>query len=260
MPSGSACSQNRNILRSGRNFAAFDALDDLGQRRVRLGRPADRLALLDDEAVEKIDFRPPTLEHVLAHRRTLEIAARAGIRAGDHHRLDLGERRAVALGSESEAVGIEIADMLELIAERLAHTHRLAAELNRETADRVVPVAGIAREAGGRGDAIAHPIEAELRPALAPQVGRHPDAVDGGDHLGQLFGAFRHPTVHLADAEDGVLRAAFRHRATDMAGLVEIDGNSRGDTADRLAPTDDAGDALLVETVLQRNDIAVRRQ
>ena len=66
--------------------------------------------------------------------------------------------------------------------------------------------------------------------------------------------------MHLAGAEHGVRRAALAGAAMDMAGLGQVDGDAAGDAAQRLAPADDAGDRLLVHAVLQRHDIAVRRQ
>ncbi|MGY2987272.1 hypothetical protein ACVI1K_004619 [Bradyrhizobium sp. USDA 4508] len=45
-----------------------------------------------------------------------------------------------------------------------------------------------------------------------------------------------------------------------MARLRQIDGDAARDAAERLAPADDAGDGLLVHTVLQRDDVTVRRQ
>jgi hypothetical protein len=46
----------------------------------------------------------------------------------------------------------------------------------------------------------------------------------------------------------------------DVAGPGQIDRDAAGDAAQRLAPADDAGDGLFIHAVLQRHDIAVRRQ
>ena len=46
----------------------------------------------------------------------------------------------------------------------------------------------------------------------------------------------------------------------DLTRRVQFDGDRAGDRAQRLAPADDAGDRLLVHAVLQRDDIAVRRE
>ena len=64
-------------------------------------------------------------------------------------RFDLVERRRVALAARASVSGSMPADLLELVAERLADPHGLAAELDREAADRVVAVAVGAGQAGG---------------------------------------------------------------------------------------------------------------
>ena len=66
--------------------------------------------------------------------------------------------------------------------------------------------------------------------------------------------------MHLAGAEHGVRRPALAGAAMDVAGRRQVYRDAAGDAAQRLAPADDAGDRLLVHAVLQRHDIAVRRQ
>ena len=145
------------------------------------------------------------------------------------------------------------------VAERLADAHRLAAELDREAADRVVAVALRAGQAGRRGDAVAHAVlrraSTSARPTgwSWPSRCRSPEHLDAAPRTRCVIAA-----VRLADAEHGVLVAAFAHGAadarrprTDRPRCIEAT------TPSVLAPADDAGDRLLVDAVLQRDDEAV---
>ena len=85
-------------------------------------------------------------------------------------------------------------------------------------------------------------------------------AVGVGDQAADFLGAWRDAAVHFAGAEHGMRRAVLAGAAVDVAGLRQVDGDAAGDAAERLAPADDAGDGLLVHAVLQRHDVAVRRQ
>src|SRR6202043_4146445 len=138
--------------------------------------------------------------------------------------------------------------------------HRLAAELDRETADGVVAVAIGASEAGGRRDAVLHAVLPELGPALAPQVGGGLGAVYPAHHLAQLLDPLGDAAMDLADAEHRMLVAALGDCAANAGGLEHVDRDERGHHAHGLAPADDARDALLVQAILQRHDIAVGRQ
>src|SRR2546429_9501570 len=80
--------------------------------------------------------------------------------------------------------GIEFADLLELIAERLADPYRFAADLDGEMTDVLVPVDVAAGKAGGSRYAIAHGVVTKLRPALTPKIRRHLGSV----HHAQQFG------------------------------------------------------------------------
>src|SRR5689334_19709362 len=76
------------------------ALDAPHQRRVLgiAGRShADLRALVDDMAVDEIDFGAAPLEHVLAHGGTLQLAAAAARRFLDQDGVDLLERRGIAI-------------------------------------------------------------------------------------------------------------------------------------------------------------------
>jgi len=48
--------------------------------------------------------------------------------------------------------------------------------------------------------------------------------------------------VHFAGAKYRVRRAVLAGAAVDVAGLGQVDGDARGNAAERLAPADDAGD------------------
>jgi hypothetical protein len=62
------------------------------------------------------------------------------------------------------------ADLLELVAERLADAHRLAGEPDLEAADAGVAQAVAGSQAGGRGHTVAHGVLHQLRQALAPEI------------------------------------------------------------------------------------------
>ena len=66
--------------------------------------------------------------------------------------------------------------------------------------------------------------------------------------------------VHFAGAKYGVRRPALAGAAVDVAGLGQVDRDAARNAAERLAPADDAGDRLFIHAVLQRHDVAVRRQ
>ena len=105
-----------------------------------------------------------------------------------------------------------------------------------------------AAEAGARRHAVAAAVEAQLAPALAPDIGRHHGAVREAAQARDLARPLGLLAMHLAGAEDGVRVAA------------QLDRDLRGDAADDLAPADDAGDELLVHAVLQRDDEPIGRQ
>ena len=90
-------------------------------------------------------------------------------------------------------------DVLELIAERLADAHPLAGEPDAEPPDLLVAVHLVPGHSGGGGDAIGHAIDAELRPALAPEIGRRLDAVDRADHIRQFLEPLGDPAMDFAD-------------------------------------------------------------
>src|SRR5438552_9341390 len=203
---------------------------------------ADLGAFARDQAVHLLDLGAASLDHVLRHRGALDVGARVGAGLRDQHALDRGERFGIALAGSRELLRLYAADLLELEAERLADAHAFAGELDLEAADRRVVRARRGGESGGGGDAVAHAVLAELRPALAPQIARRLRAVDTAEPFRQLLDARRDAPVRLADAKDRVLVAALVHRAPDAAGLVKIHRNERGHHADDAPPADDAGD------------------
>src|SRR3989442_4444162 len=163
---------------------------------------ADLGAFARDEAVHLLDLGAASLDHVLRHRRALDVGARVRARLGNQHALDRGERLGIALGGTRELLWLDAADLLELVAERLADAHAFAGELDLAAADRRVVRARRRGEPGGGGDAVAHAVLAELGPALAPEIGRRLRAVDAAEPFDQLLDARRDAPVRLADAED----------------------------------------------------------
>src|SRR6202035_4481857 len=198
--------------------------------------------------------------HALAHGGTLQLAAPAAGRFLDEDGIDLLERGGVAVPRQNQLRRIELADLFELIAQRLADPHRLAADLDGEMANVLVLVDFAARKAGGRRHAVAHGVVTKLRPALAPKIRRHLAAVHHAQQFGDALGALGGDAVDLADAEYRMRRRAFGRLAADFARLEQLDGNARSDASHRAAPTHDIGDALLVDAVLQRNHIAAGRE
>ena len=96
-----------------------------------------------------------------------------------------------------------------------------------------------------------HAVDAQFRPALAPQIVGDLAGIDGADHLAQFLDPRRDSAMHLADPVDLVAGRVLGAGAADFAGRIEFGRQDRGDRADRPAPADDAGDRLLVDAVLQ---------
>ena len=57
--------------------------------------------------------------------------------------------------------------------------------------------------------------------------------------------------MDLAGPKHRVGSAVLGRAAMNKPGFRQIDGDARGDTAERLAPTDDVGDGRLVDAILQ---------
>src|SRR5258706_1768006 len=127
------------MRRRGLDLAALDARDDLGDLRVCRRGNSGRGALARDEAVHRVDLRAPALEDVLRHRGPLDVAARIATGFRRERGLGLREGRGVAFGGAREALRLDPADLLQRVAERLAHAHRLAGGADGEAAD--LPVA-----------------------------------------------------------------------------------------------------------------------
>ena len=56
--------------------------------------------------------------------------------------------------------------------------------------------------------------------------------------------------MHFAGAKYGVRRPALAGTAVDVAGFGQVDADTAGYAAKRLAPADDAGDCLFIHAVL----------
>src|SRR6185312_15716010 len=135
-------------------------------------------------------------------------------------------------------------------AECLCDAHRLASELDGKTPHCRVLIALRTGQTRDCRHAVAHTVLRELRPAFAPQIRGRFDAVDHREHRYQFFDALRDYAVHFADAENGVLVPAFRRGAPDARRVVHLDRDHRSDDAQGLAPTDDRGNLLFVNTIL----------
>ncbi len=211
-------------------------------------------------AVDELDFGAAPLEHVLTHGGTLQLPAPAARRFLDKDGIDLLERGGIAVTRHDQLRGVEFADLLELIAERLADPHRFAADLDGEMTDVLVPVDVAAGQAGGSRYAIAHGVVTKLRPALTPKIRRHLGSVHHAQQFGDAPGAFAGQAMDLADTEDRVRRRALGRLPAHLARLEQLDGNARRDASQRAAPSYDVGDALFIDAVLERNDIAAGRE
>ena len=81
------------------------------------------------------------------------------------------------------------------------------------------------------------------------------------DEAVDLLRPFGDAAMHFAGAIDRVAAVdAADAAAMHMAGLDEADADIAGDAAEHLPPPDDLGDRCLVHAVLQRDDIAARRE
>src|SRR4051812_27106090 len=103
---------------------------------------ADFFALCRDETVDEIGFGAAALENILRHRRALFFGAR--LRQCDQLIDDFSFGIGTALACARERLGIHHLQFLELKTERLADTHRLAAESDRNIARAFVEIALVA--------------------------------------------------------------------------------------------------------------------
>src|SRR5688572_4952577 len=250
IPSGDlhASKQDR---RRRRQFPALDASDDGGELLVAGRGHPDLCALARDIAVHRIDLGAPPLDDVLRHRRALDVAAGVGTSLRHNQGLQFRHRPSASLSGFNIQLRLGAADLLELVAEGLADADALRGERNLEAPERGITQALAAGNARGGAHAGAHAVLHQLRPALAPQVGGGLGAVDAAEPLHQLLDAPGDAAVRLADAEHGVLVAAFRRGLADASGFVQVDRDHRGDGADHAPPADHAGDGLLVHAILQ---------
>src|SRR5215203_4118787 len=158
------------IVDGDRQLLALDPFDNRIDLGVAGGCNANLRALVNDMAVDEFDFGAASLEHVLAHGGTLQLAAAAAGRFLDENGIDLLEGCGIAVARQNQLPGIELADLFELIAQRLADPHRFTADLDRKMADVLVLIDFPAGKAGGGRHAIAHGVVTKLRPSLAPEI------------------------------------------------------------------------------------------
>src|SRR5712672_2197877 len=239
-------------------LTTFHALDDVRQHGIGAAGEADFFALAHYKTVEEFDLRAPALLHVLAHGRTLlgrgaAAVLEALVVAGAHCRL-------VALARSGNCLRRQMQDLLQLIAVRLPDADRFAAEPSGEAADRLALQHLSAGQARAGGESIAHDVGDQFRPAFAPQIAGYLGAVGVADQATDFFRPLCDPAVHFAGAKYGVRCPTLASSPMDVAGLGQVDRDAARNAAKRLAPADDAGDRLFIHAVLQRHDIAVRRQ
>src|SRR6516165_11448190 len=234
------------VFRSRQGLAVLYLLDCLDQLDVGRGGDADLMAFGGDHAVDEVDLGAATFQHVLSHRRPRQLAAGVRLQSGEDLRFDFVECSAVTFGSASDGLGIVRADVLELIAKRLADAHPFAGEPYAETADLVVAVHVVAGRAGSCGDPVGHAVDAQLRPAFAPEIGRFLDAVDRADHRRQFLEPLGDAAMNLAHPVDLVRRGALCSGAANSTGRIEFRPKQGRDDPDCLVPADDPGDAFLI--------------
>src|SRR5258706_13924608 len=236
----------------------FHALDDVRQHGISTAREADLLALAHDEAVEEFDLRASALLHVLAHGRTLlrggVLTVCEALLVADAH------RRLVALARTRNRLRRQMQNLLQLIAVRLPDADRFAPEPSGEAADRLALQHLSAGEARAGGESIAHRVGDQFRPALAPQIAGYFSAVGVADQAADFFRPLCDPAVHFPGTKYGVRRPTLASAPLDVAGLRQIDRDAARNAPKRPTPADDAADRLFIHSVLQRHDVAVRRQ
>src|SRR5258706_1933171 len=236
----------------------FHALDDVRQHGISTAREAYLLALAHHEAVEEFDFRASALLHVLAHGRTLlrgdVLTVCEALLVTDAH------RRLVALARTRNRLRRQMQNLLQLIAVRLPDADRFAPEPSGEAADRLALQHLSAGEARAGGESIAHRVGDQFRPALAPQIAGYFSAVGVADQAADFFRPLCDPAVHFPGTQYGVRRPTPASAPVDVAGLRQIDRDAARNAPKRPSPADDACDRLFIHAVLQRHDVAVRRQ
>ena len=122
------------MLRTGLQLAFLDPLHDVGQGGVRRCIDSDFLGLSDDEPVQELDLGAAALDHVLPHRRAMRAAAGLVGFLEAMGVVFLG-CRCVAFTGARDDLGVDMVDLLQLIAERLTDPDRFAAEPCTEAAE-----------------------------------------------------------------------------------------------------------------------------
>ena len=118
------------IFYCDRQLLALDALDDCHDLGIAGGGNANLRAFFNNVTVGEFDFRTPP-----AARRFL-----------DEDVVDLLERGGIAITRQDQLRGINLADLFELVAQRLADPYGLAANPDDEMADVLVLIDLAARK------------------------------------------------------------------------------------------------------------------
>src|SRR5262249_205248 len=134
-------------------------------------------------------------------------------------------RRDVAFAGAGDDFGVEVVNLLEYVAERLADADRLAAEPGAEVAQPVVEQNVPGDEAGRGRHPVAHRVDDELRPALTPQVSGHFGGVRGRQQAADVARALGLDAVHLADAKHRVRVAVLAAGAAHVSWFAQLDSD-----------------------------------
>jgi hypothetical protein len=174
--------------------------------------------------------------------------------------LDDSQRLRLALEGGKQLARLQPRDVLEVVAERLSYPDCLAPETDDYATDQRMGVALVATHAGRRAHPVAHSVDAQLRPADSPEIGRRGRPVERCKKAMQFLDPWRYASVDFADKEGGGLEVT-GHRSANAAWFIEINGKVvSNDASNCPAPPNDAGDRLLVDRILSRDDKSLCRE
>src|SRR5260370_15963442 len=116
------------VLGSCRDLAELDLFDLFDELHVGWGGATDFLAFGGDQPVDEIDLGATALQHVLTHRWPRQLAAGVRLQRGQDRRFYFVKRGPVPFGRACDPFRLLHADVLEIIAERLADARPPARE------------------------------------------------------------------------------------------------------------------------------------
>src|SRR5207302_10387163 len=106
----------------------------------------------------------------------------------------------------------------------------------------------------------AHDMGDQFRPAFAPWIARYFGTVGIANETTDFLGPLGDTAVYFAGTKYRVRGPALAGTSMNVAGRRQIDRDAARNAAQRLAPTDNAGDRLFIHAVLQRHHKPIRRQ